>query len=141
LRDPHGLSNNVFNYMLGPLGIKSIVDLGCGKGVSTTEFKNRGAKVLCVEGSHDAVTQSLLPPELVVEHDFSRGPWWPSETYDAVWCVEFLEHVGRPYMNNYLPVMKKAAVVFMTSSGWEGWHHVSAARHRPAPSANIALRS
>jgi 2-polyprenyl-3-methyl-5-hydroxy-6-metoxy-1,4-benzoquinol methylase len=135
------LSNNVFNYMLGPLGIKSIVDLGCGKGVSTTEFKNRGAKVLCVEGSHDAVTQSLLPPELVVEHDFSRGPWWPSETYDAVWCVEFLEHVGRPYMNNYLPVMKKAAVVFMTSSGWEGWHHVSAARHRPAPSANIALRS
>ena len=46
--------------------------LGCGKGFSTTEFLNRGAKVLCVEGSHDAVEQSLLPPDLVVEHDFTR---------------------------------------------------------------------
>lgn len=110
--------------MMGPLGIKSIVDVGCGKGVSTSEFKERGAKVLCVEGSHDAVSQTLLPLDLVVEHDFTRGPWWPSETYDAVWSVEFLEHVGRPYMLNYLPIFKKAAVIFLTSSGWAGWHHV-----------------
>jgi len=58
-------------------------------------FKKNGAKVLCVEGSHDAVMKSLLPPDLIVEHDFSRGPWWPEETFDAVWSVEFLEHVAR----------------------------------------------
>ena len=48
-----------------------------------------------MEGSHDGVMKSLLPPELIVEHDFSRGPWWPEETYDAAWSVEFLEHVAR----------------------------------------------
>ena len=78
--------------------------------------------------SHDATTQSLLKPEHVVEHDFSRGPWWPEKTYDAAWSVEFLEHVdvGRPYMYmlNYLHVLKKAALIFATHSQWGGWHHV-----------------
>ena len=122
--DPMGISENLWNFMLGPLAIKSIVDVGCGRGHSTSYFHQQGAKVLCVEGSHDAVTQSLLPADKIVEHDFSRGPWWPEETYDAAWSVEFLEHVGRPYMKNYLPVFKKAAVLFVTSSAWGGWHHV-----------------
>lgn len=116
-RDEQGLSYNVFNYMLGPLAIKSVLDLGCGKGFSTTEFLQRGARVLCVEGSHDAVQQSLLPPDMVVEHDFTRyvrmcvymttllitmlllfvhrGPWWPEQTFDATWSVEFFEHVRK----------------------------------------------
>lgn len=110
--------------MIGVLAIKSIIDVGCGKGVSTSYFMDRGAQVLCVEGSHDAVMQSLLPPDKIVEHDFSRGPWWPSMTYDAVWCVEFVEHVERQFMNNYLPIFHKAALIFVTSSSWNGWHHV-----------------
>ena len=36
--------------------------------------------------------------KLMVEHDFSRGPWWPEDTVDAVWCVEVLENVGRNFM-------------------------------------------
>lgn len=123
-RDEQGLSYNVFNFMLGPMTIKSVLDLGCGKGFSTNEFLQRGAKVLCVEGSHDAVQHSLLPLDLVVEHDFTRGPWWPNETYDAVWSVEFFEHVGRPHMLNYLPILRKAALLFVTASGFGGWHHV-----------------
>lgn len=124
-----GLSLNLFDYMMGPLAIKSVVDVGCGKGISTKEFLDRGARVLCVEGSHDGVTQSLLPPEMIVEHDFSRGPWWPEETYDAAWSVEFLEHVGRPYMLNYMPIFKKSALIFVTSSGFGGWHHVEVHAH------------
>lgn len=128
--DVMGLSNNSFNYMLGVVGIKSLVDVGCGKGISTKYFMDRGVKVLCVEGSHDAVTQSLLPADKIVEHDFTRGPWWPEETYDAVWSVEFLEHVGRQYMQNYLPIFHKSALIFVTSSGVGGWHHVEV--HEPS---------
>jgi hypothetical protein len=81
---------------------------------------------LCVEGSHDAVTKTLLPDPAtqIVEHEFSQGPWWPTKTYDAVWCVEFLEHVGRNFQKNYLPVFRKAAIIFATHSQWGGWHHV-----------------
>lgn len=116
--DIEGLSNNTFNFMLGPLGIRSVLDVGCGRGLSTQSFRERGARVLCVEGSHDAVSRSLLPRDLIIEHDFSRGPWWPAETFDAVWAVEFLEHVGRQFQSNYLAAFRRAALVFVTCSPW-----------------------
>jgi SAM-dependent methyltransferase len=122
--DPDGISPLVWANMMSELGIRSMMDVGCGRGVSTRWFLEHSAKVLCVEGSHDAVTKSFLPSELIVEHDYSRGPWWPRGTYDAAWSVEFLEHVSRQYMPNYIQTLRKAAVIFVSSSRWGGWHHV-----------------
>ena len=115
--------------MITNIGIKSLLDVGCGKGISTSYFVLHNLEfVQCVEGSHDAVTQSIVPKtseyERVVEHDFSLGPWWPHRTVDAVWCVEFTEHVGRNYQPNYLTAFRKAALIFVTHSNWGGWHHV-----------------
>jgi len=118
------------------LGIRSLLDIGCGKGVSTSWFYLQGVDSYCVEGSQDALRSNLMPKviqtedgidmeiqRIVIQHDFSRGPWWPSKTIDAVWCVEFLEHVGRPLMFNYMVAMKRAAIIFATHSTWGGWHH------------------
>lgn len=93
--DIHGISMYVWQYMVREMGIKSLLDVGCGRGISTSWFLMNGVDALCVEGSHDAYDNSVLPDKTaqMVEHDFSRGPWWPEKTYDAVWCVEFLEHV------------------------------------------------
>ena len=49
---------------------------------------------------------------------FFIGPWWPSQTVDVVWCVEFTEHVGRNYMQNYYTAFHKAALIFVTHSNW-----------------------
>ena len=38
--------------------------------------------------------------------------------------MEFLEHVGLNYHFNYISAFRKAAVLFVTSSRWGGWHHV-----------------
>jgi hypothetical protein len=81
------------------LGIKSLLDVGCGKGISTSWFVTHGLDfVQCVEGSHDAVMNSIVPDkeERVVEHDFSRGPWWPDRTVDAAWAVEFVRLRASP---------------------------------------------
>ena len=122
--DRLGVSPATWDYMMSNLGVQSLMDVGCGKGVSTLYFLEQGADVLCLEGSHDAVTQTLLPdPEKqVVEHDFSRGPYWPGKTYDAVWSVEFLEHVGRNFQYNYIKAFRKAALIFVTHSRWGGWY-------------------
>jgi len=122
--DKDGQSPPLWIWMMKHLYIKSIVDVGCGKGISTLWFKKHNASVLCVEGSHDAVTQSLLPAEDIVEHDFYAGPYWPEKTYDAAWTVEFTEHIARNYINNYMPIWKKSAIIFATHSYWGGWHHV-----------------
>ena len=59
----------------------------------------------------------------MVEHDFTRGAYWPEETFDAAWSVEFTEHVGRQFQKNYFPVFRRAAMVFMTFSSTGGHHH------------------
>lgn len=144
--DPMGISPDTWKDMMEYFGIKSLLDVGCGKGVSTSWFYLQGIDTICVEGSHDGIMNSWLPEVItekrkqendhadevsikkeiehrVVEHDFSRGPWWPKETVDAVWCVEVLEHIGRNFQKNYLPSFKKAAFIFATHSNWGGWHH------------------
>jgi len=124
--DAGGLSPALFRHMIEDLGVHSFLDIGCGRGFSTSWFSMHGADVLCVEGSHDAVEKSVLPDpsNQVVEHDFSRGPWWPEKTYDVAWSVEFLEHVNVQYHYNYVTALRKAALIFVTSSSGAGWHHV-----------------
>jgi hypothetical protein len=110
--------------MMSELGVQSLIDVGCGKGFSSKFFLDHGARVTCVEGSRDAVKQSLLPAEIIVNHDVSLGPWWPEQTFDVAWSTEFVEHVGRQYMQNYMPIFKKSALIMITTVGWGGWHHV-----------------
>lgn len=124
--DTDGQSPALWSWMLRELNIRSFVDVACGRGISTKWFLDYGTDVLCVEGSADALKQSLLPRDKIVQHDFSQGPWWPANgrTFDASWAVEFLEHVGRNNMQNYLALFKRSALVFVTHSVWGGWHHV-----------------
>jgi hypothetical protein len=116
--DLSGVSPNLWTKMMLTYGVRSFLDVGCGRGTSSKWFLEHGVDVLCVEGSHDAIMKSHLPSELIVEHDFSRGPWWPEKTYDAAWSVEFLEHVSRQYHYNYISTLRKAALIFVTSSQW-----------------------
>jgi len=124
--DFDGMSPRLWRFLMTNWTVKSVVDVGCGRGVSSSWFYSHGARVLCVEGSHDAVERSVLPQDHIVEHDFTRGPWWPQETFDLAWSVEFLEHVGRPYMGNYQPIFHRAAILCVSHSTWGGWHHVEA---------------
>lgn len=126
--DLAGVSPAVWKYMVSSIGVHSLLDVGCGRGISSTWFAVHGVDTLCVEGSHDAAEQSILAkavdPQRVVEHDFARGPWWPEQTYDAAWVVEVLEHIGVQYHFNYITALRKCAILFVTSSRWGGWHHV-----------------
>lgn len=124
--DHGGISPHLFKKMISDYGVHSFLDIGCGRGFSTSWFAMHGCDVLCIEGSHDGVSRSVLPqPERqVIEHDFSRGPFWPAKTYDVAWSVEFLEHVLVEYQVNYVAAMRKAAIIMVTSSMNIGWHHV-----------------
>jgi len=123
--DMQGISPAVWKHVVEKWTVQSVLDVGCGRGTSTSWFYTHGLRTQCVEGSHDAIEQSMLPDKsLIVEHDFSRGPWWPKDTFDAVWSVEFLEHVNVQFHYNYISTFRKAAILLVTSSRWGGWHHV-----------------
>lgn len=124
--DPGGISPGLFKHMIQEIGVHSFLDIGCGRGFSTSWFAFHGVDVMCAEGSHDAIERTILPDpqNQLVEHDFSRGPWWPENTYDVAWSVEFLEHVNVQFHYNYIQAFRKAALIFVTSSVGNGWHHV-----------------
>jgi len=107
--DINGISPRLWRHMLTKFGIHSILDVGCGRGISTSWFIMNGMDTLCVEGSHDAYLNSMLPDKdkQMVEHDFSRGPYWPAKTYDAVWCVEFTEHVSKQFKRAWATFISK----------------------------------
>ncbi|KAL3908163.1 MAG: hypothetical protein SGILL_008587 [Bacillariaceae sp.] len=72
--DTHGISPALWRHLMS-IGAHSFLDVGCGRGISTRWWLEQPTtNVLCVEGSHDAVTQSFLPEKNIVEHDYSRGP-------------------------------------------------------------------
>lgn len=123
--DMHGISPAVWKHAVQNWTAQSALDVGCGRGISTSWFYTHGLRVQCVEGSHDAIEKSMVPDKsLIVEHDFSRGPWWPGDTFDIAWSVEFLEHVNLQFHYNYVSALRKAAIIMVTSSRWGGWHHV-----------------
>ncbi|ETO11127.1 hypothetical protein RFI_26247 [Reticulomyxa filosa] len=127
--DTDTYERELWEWIIGVFNISSIMDVGCGMGYSTQFFKKYlNAKwhgqenVLCVEGSKDAIDQSLVP-ELSIHHDYAKGPWWPDAIFDMVWSAEFLEHVDEEFMNNYMATFKKAKLILVTHSVWGGWHH------------------
>ena len=77
--DMQAISPLVWKNMVTKYNIKSVLDLGCGRGFSTLWFYTHGVRTRGVDGSSDAIRQSSIPPEkrgeLLVEHDFALGPW------------------------------------------------------------------
>ena len=111
--------------MMETMNVRSILDVGCGRGWSTSWFLSQGLQALCVEGSHDAISQNAVSnPKHLVEHDFTRGPWWPSKTYDVAWVTEFVQQVPLHYSSNYIPALRKAAMLFVNIPLGPGWHYV-----------------
>eukprot|EP01084_Bolivina_argentea_P159517 277804_1 len=124
--DTNSYEPQMWEWAIHKFNIKSVLDVGCGMGYSSLFFVKHPKieRVLCVEGSSDAINRSLVSA-FTVQHDYTLGPYWPVETYDMVWCVEFLEHVDEKYMDYYMATFKKAKYIFVTGAVLGGWHHVN----------------
>jgi len=108
------------NGGLGSPHIKSLLDIGCGEGHSLSYFRDLGIDVLGIDGIE------MDDPD-IIQHDFTAGPWYPSQMFDAVWCCEFLEHVEERYAVNFTVALQAAPLVLVTHAfpGQGGHHHVN----------------
>jgi SAM-dependent methyltransferase len=145
-----------WDYLIDVQRVSSLIDVGCGSGLVTRYFLDRGVDVRCVEGSNEAIANSrlpsacpslsgralridsppLIPPhshsagpargpgERIVQHDFTRGPWFPgNEVVDVAYTVEFMEHVDEEYLDNVMALFKSARYLVVSASQNEGWSH------------------
>jgi len=123
--DTQGWEPHLWNWMVDVIKLKTFVDVGCGAGVVTKYMLDRGVDARCVEASNEAINTSFVPRDRIIQHDFTRGPWYPKEVVDVAYTVEFLEHVEPQYLDNIMALLKSARYVVMAASKHGGWSHVN----------------
>ena len=125
-------SPELWQWAVSRLGVRSVLDVGCGEGHAAAFFATLGCRVLGVDGSLQAFEASQIPDHHVV-HDFTRGAWSPPRSFDMVWSCEFVEHVEERHCDNFLTSFAAAdRYLLMTHAtpGQLGWHHVNCRQSR-----------
>lgn len=103
------------------LGIRSVLDVGCGPGGMSGVCQSIGLSWTGVDGDPACAKES------VITHDFTTGPLITHQR-DLVWSVEFVEHVDETHLQNVMSAFKLAkTAVCMTHAlpGKKGFHHVN----------------
>jgi 2-polyprenyl-3-methyl-5-hydroxy-6-metoxy-1,4-benzoquinol methylase len=127
---------DLWKWWANNLKVKTVLDIGCGMGISTDFFLRQGMKPTCLEGSNEGLSaQAKWSPYLAkyqpsIFHDFSEGD--PTSKlregfFDVGWSAEFLEHIALEYVPNVMAAFKRAHLVFVTHGqpGQAGYHHVN----------------
>ena len=125
--DPATYTPALWRWAHDTLGIRSVLDVGCGEGHCARFFRDLGCHVLGVDGSREAKRSSRIRDVHVV-HDFVEGPYLPEHRFDLVWCCEFVEHVEEQHCDNFLATFRASRrFVLLTHAlpGQRGWHHVN----------------
>lgn len=120
----------LWQWLVEDLGIRSVLDLGCGEGHAAGFFRDAGCDVLGIDGSLLARSDSVIAGRHAV-HDFVDGPFVPARRFDLVWSCEFVEHVEERFTHNFLTAIassRKYVLMTFASPGQRGWHHVNCQR-------------
>lgn len=122
--DPGTWGPEIWNKIIKDYNIKSVLDIGCGKGYSTKYFADKGLISVGIEGGVNTVYNSIY--NNIIRHDYTKGTTNVGE-YDLIWCCEFVEHVEEKYLNNFLTDFKKGKYIAITYADKDqpGHHHVN----------------
>ena len=118
--DPATQFPELWTWLVRNVGIKTMIDVGCGDGQAVAFFERLGCEAMGVDG----VPQD--DPRIVL-HDYSEGPYDPGRRFQLAWSCEFVEHVAASHAPNYLETFRAADLLLMTHAdpGQPGWHHVN----------------
>lgn len=122
--DPATYCPDVFKYVMGRFGVKTVLDVGAGRGY-LAQFLNQnyGANVIGIEGLPYNVENAVHP---LVNWDLTKGGFKTSMV-DLVTCVEVVEHIEEKYLDNLLDTLTQGKIVLMTHAlpGTGGDFHVN----------------
>ena len=119
------LDDGALSYLIDTFNIKSMLDIGCGPGGMVELATSKGLKTWGVDGDDKVERSDSVKLKLTI-HDYATGPL-TTDVFDLGWSVEFVEHVDKICMPNFLETFKCCKYVAMTHAlpGQPGHHHVN----------------
>lgn len=108
--------------MVGRFAVRSVLDVGSGRGHAASWFHREGCAVVAMDGEQLNVKTALFP---TVQHDMTVSPFICP--VDMVHCQEVVEHIDPAHLGNLMATLANGSVVLMTHAGpgQIGHHHVN----------------
>lgn len=95
----------------------SILDIGCGSGRLWSSLRNKGRmNILAIDISGEAVRQARESGLAAMKADVTVLETLPQEEFDAITCVEALEHIEKDQiaLGNISKLLKRGGYLFIT---------------------------
>lgn len=120
--DPFTHSPSVWDYLVHRFALRSVLDLGSGRGYAARWFQRSGLDVLAVDGLRENCEKAIHP---TLQVDLTRGSVYCR--VDLVHCQEVVEHIHADHLENLLASLTCGRYIVMTHAlpGQGGHHHVN----------------
>lgn len=120
------VDDGALSYLINKLNVKTMLDVGCGPGGMVKLAKEKNLIVTGIDGDDKVEREQDVMSNIII-HDYCAGPYIPDTVFDLAWSVEFVEHVEKKYMQNFLETFKHCKYVAMTHAlpNQPGHHHVN----------------
>ena len=121
-------SQKLFDYLIQEFHPKTILDLGCGEGLSSKYFLTKGIEVIAIDGLTENIEKIPDHPLITkIVFDLTKGYIQLNNPVDMIWCCELVEHVEKKYVQNILNIFKQCKILAMTHAlpNQKGVHHVN----------------
>jgi SAM-dependent methyltransferase len=110
------------------LGVKSVLDVGCGAGAWLREYRNQAVTdCLGVDGDYVQKEQLLIPAENFTAHDITQ-PFDLGRRFDLAQCLEVGEHIPQSASETLVEnlVRHSQAILFSAAiPGQGGENHIN----------------
>jgi SAM-dependent methyltransferase len=97
---------------------RSVLDVGCGTGISLDYFKSKGISVRGLEGSSLAISKARNA-SLIHQHDLNQ-PIDLAEKFDLIWCFEVAEHIHPRYVTSFIETVTAHGNLILLSAARPG---------------------
>jgi 2-polyprenyl-3-methyl-5-hydroxy-6-metoxy-1,4-benzoquinol methylase len=120
--DPATFSPIAWKFIIERFSIKSMLDIGSGRGYAAKWFLDQGLDVTAIEGLYENVINSVVP---TIKHDLTISSY--KKHVDFVNCIEVVEHIEVKFIDNLMDTLCNGKYVLITHAipGQKGWHHVN----------------
>jgi len=93
----------ILDVIIVDLKPRSVLDIGCGTGISLGYFLQHGIAAQGIENSAVAISQSAVK-EKIIRHNLNQELNL-NERFDLVWCFEVIEHIHPDFEGAFLKTL------------------------------------